>query len=129
MNVQSLETAKINIRETLDAAYQLIYYLFLELNCDQSMILSSAQFINDEKILFYLAAVESRLQQLLSTMKINRKGGGSNGSTGDTTISWRIDHRNIDQAYNSLLSNATRNNRCVSDDLRRLDSITPHLAR
>ncbi|CAF3360602.1 unnamed protein product [Rotaria sp. Silwood1] len=100
MNVQSLKIAKKNLREILNTAYQLIYNLFLELNCDRNMILSSDELINDRNIIFYLATIESRVQQLLFTRKINRKGGGTNGYTDDTTISWRIDHRDMDQSYN-----------------------------
>ncbi|CAF3797858.1 unnamed protein product [Rotaria sordida] len=100
MNVQSLKIAKKNLRQILDTAYQLIYNLFLELNCDRNIILSLDELINDRNIIFYLATIESRVQQLLFTRKINRKGGGTNGYTDDTTISWRIDHRNIDQPYN-----------------------------
>ncbi|CAF4489621.1 unnamed protein product, partial [Rotaria sp. Silwood2] len=100
MNVQSLRTAKRNLREVLDTAYQLIYNLFLELNCDRNIILSFDELINDRNIIVYLATIESRVQQLLFTTKINRKGGGTNGYTDDTTISWRIDHRDIDQPYN-----------------------------
>ncbi|CAF4215888.1 unnamed protein product [Rotaria socialis] len=99
-NVQSLHTAKQNLRIILDTAYQLINNLFLELNCDRNIILSPNESINDRNILFYLATIESRVQELLFTLKTNRKSGGTHGYTDDTTISWRIIHRNMDQSYN-----------------------------
>ncbi|CAF4265941.1 unnamed protein product [Rotaria magnacalcarata] len=99
-NVQSLHTAKQNLRIILDTAYQLINNLFLELNCDRNIILMSNESINDRNILFYLATIESRVQELLFMLKTNRKGGGTHGYTDDTTISWRIIHSNMDQPYN-----------------------------
>jgi hypothetical protein len=125
MNVQSLEIAKRNLRELLNTAYQLIYNLFLELNCDRNMILSSSESVNDRNILSYLAAIESRVQQFLPTRKIYRKGGGHHGYIDDTTISWRIDHRNTDQPY--LLTKSTGNNQHGSDNLQEIVSITPQI--
>jgi hypothetical protein len=125
VNVQSLEIAKTNLRELLDNAYQLISNLFFELNCDRNIILSFHQSINDRNILLYLATIESRVQQLLSITKINRKGGGggNSGYTDDTTISWRIDHRNND----SLLASTMENNQHTSDTLQGVDFITPRI--
>lgn len=122
MNVQSLEIAKTNLRKLLDTAYKLISNLFVELNCDRNIILSSQQSINDRNILLYLATIESRVQQLLSFTKINRKGGGNHGYTDDMTISWRLD-----QPYNSLLTTTTGNNQHISDNLRDVNYITPQI--
>lgn len=96
MNVQSLEITKSNLREALNTAYQLIYNLFLDLDCDRNIVLSSEEFINDRNILLYLATIESRIHQLLFNKKLSRKGGAYGGYTTDTTISWQIDHANVD---------------------------------
>lgn len=100
MNVQSLQIAKRNLRGLLDSAYELIYNLFHSLHCDQTILITSKETINDRNILLYLAAIESRVQQIFFTIKINRKGGGNIVYTDDTTISWRIDHRNMEKTEN-----------------------------
>ncbi|CAF0974640.1 unnamed protein product [Adineta steineri] len=125
MNVESLELAKRNLRELLNTAYELIYNLFFELNCDRNIILSSEKSINDRNILFYLAAIENRVQQLLPTKKIYRKGGGHHSYIDDTTISWRIDHQNHDQS--PLLTSTTGNKQHISDNLQEIDFITPQI--
>jgi len=128
MNVQSLEIAKKNLRELLDTAYQFILNLFLELNCDRNILLPFHQSINDRNILLYLATIENRVQQLLPNRKLNRKGGGNHTYTDDATITWRIDHQNIDQPYNSLLTNTMRNNQGALNNLHEIDSITPQIS-
>jgi hypothetical protein len=118
MNVQSIETAKKNLRELLDIAYQVISHLFSELNCDRNILLS----INDRNILLYLATIESRVQQLLPNKKLNRKGRENQSYTDDTTISWRID-----QPYKSLFTSTVGNHQDGVDNLHKVDSITPRI--
>jgi len=110
MNVESLALAKKYLRELLDTSYKLISNLFIELNCEKNLILSSQQIINDRNILLYLATIESRVQQLLSFTKRNRK------YTEDTTITWRID-----QPYNSFTMENNQYN------LQAVDYITPQI--
>jgi hypothetical protein len=128
MNVQSLDIAKSNGRELLTTAYQLIDNLFLELNCNSKTILSSFdESVNDRNILLYLATIESRVQQLLPNVKINRKGEGGQSYIDDTTISWRIDHKNMNQPLNSLLTNTKGVNYRDSANLHQMDFITPQI--
>ncbi|CAF1148696.1 unnamed protein product [Adineta ricciae] len=125
LNVQSFDIAKENLRSLLDTAYELIYNFFVELNCDRNFIFSSSKTIYDRNILAYLAAIESRVQQLLPTKRVYQKGGVHHGYIDDTTISWRLDHRNTEQL--SLLTNTHRNRQFRTSNLHELDSLTPQI--
>ena len=123
MKAQSREAVKRKLRELLDTAYQLISNLCDELDCDRTLIFSSSESINDRNVLSYLAAIESRVQQMLPASKIHRKGGGHHSYIDDTTISWRIDQRTADQS--AMLTSASGNKKYVSDHLHQIDSVTP----
>ncbi|CAF0857234.1 unnamed protein product [Adineta ricciae] len=125
LNVQSFDIAKENLRSLLDAAYELIYDFFIELNCDRNFIFSSSKTIYDRNILAYLATIESRVQQLLPTKRVYQKGGVHHDYIDDTTISWRLDHRNTEQL--SLLTNTHKNRQFRTTNLHELDSLTPQI--
>ena len=135
LDVQSLETAQTNGRGLLTSAYQMIGQLFADLNCDVKMMFSSitdlsSQSVNDRNILLYLATIESRVQQLLPAAKLQRQGGReTNTYVDDTTISWRIEHRKVDQPFHSPSNKIHATNHYTSINVDRISSIAPHVTR
>lgn len=129
VNVQSLELAKINLRQILDRAYAIISNLFVELNCQGNLFFLSNEVIHDRNILRYLASIESCVHEFIFKKKSNRKLRTNLSSTNETTISWRIDQQQqIEQSLHSLSKLFVEQNQEKIKQLQEIDSIIPKIS-
>ena len=104
-----MEIAERNGRDLLIKAYESIQHLFDDLECNRKLNWRAfrnlhTEPINDRNICFYLAAIESCVHQQLPIIRMNRKMGRvGHGPVDETTISWRMDHRQHDHPTASTM--------------------------